>query len=45
MVSREYQKVQTYTGSILQNMADAVITTDSEGKMTGIESWIRLPLC
>ncbi|MBU1298004.1 MAG: PAS domain-containing protein [Bacteroidetes bacterium] len=34
MVSREYQKVQTYTGSILQNMADAVITTDSEGKIT-----------
>lgn len=34
LVSREYQKIQTYTGNILQNMADAVITTDKEGIIT-----------
>ncbi len=33
-VSREYEKVQTYTGSILHNMADAVITTDADGNIT-----------
>lgn len=33
-VSREYEKIQTYTGNILQNMADAVITTDKNGIIT-----------
>ncbi len=33
-ISREYEKIQTYTGNILQNMADAVITTDKEGIIT-----------
>lgn len=33
-VSREYEKIQTYTGSVLQNMADALITTDAEGFIT-----------
>lgn len=34
LVSKEYQKIQTYTGNILQNMADAVITTDKNGVIT-----------
>ncbi|MDI6802991.1 MAG: ATP-binding protein [Bacteroidota bacterium] len=33
-VSREYEKIQTYTGSVIQNMADALITTDAEGFIT-----------
>lgn len=34
VVSKEYQKIQTYTGNILQNMADAVITSDKDGIIT-----------
>lgn len=33
-VYREYEKNQTYTGSVLQNMADALITTNAEGFIT-----------
>jgi PAS domain S-box-containing protein len=33
-ISGKYEKIQTYTGNILQNMADAVITTDKEGIIT-----------
>jgi two-component system sensor histidine kinase HydH len=30
-VSHEYKRIQTYTGNILQNLADSVITTDKKG--------------
>ncbi|MDZ7289674.1 MAG: ATP-binding protein [candidate division KSB1 bacterium] len=33
-VSHEYQRIKTYTGEILQNMADAVITIDREQTIT-----------
>jgi two-component system, NtrC family, sensor histidine kinase HydH len=33
-VKKEYDKIQTYTGNILQNMADAVLTTDKVGNIT-----------
>jgi PAS domain S-box-containing protein len=31
MVSEEYEKIQTFTGNILNNMANAVITVDKDG--------------
>lgn len=34
LVSKEYNKIKTYTGNILQNMADAVISTDKNGNVT-----------
>jgi two-component system, NtrC family, sensor histidine kinase HydH len=33
-ISGEYEKIQTYSGNILQNMADAVITTDVNGTIS-----------
>lgn len=34
IVSHEYQRIKTYTGDILQNMADAVITIDRHQTVT-----------
>lgn len=34
IVSREYQRIKTYTGDILQNMADAVVTIDRHQTVT-----------
>ena len=33
-VKKEYERVQTYSGNVLDNMTDALITTDKEGKIT-----------
>lgn len=34
VLSDEYRKMQTYTGSILDNMADAVVASDANGRIT-----------
>ena len=34
VLSDEYRKIQTYTGTILDNMADAVIASDAKGSIT-----------
>lgn len=34
VLSDEYRKIQTYTGTILDNMADAVVATDPKGNIT-----------
>lgn len=34
VLSDEYRKMQTYTGSILDNMADAVVASDGKGRLT-----------
>ncbi len=33
-VKKEYEKVQTYTGNIIENMSDALVTTDKDGLIT-----------
>lgn len=33
-LSKKYEKIQTYTGNILENMTDSVISTDSTGEIT-----------
>ena len=33
-VKEEYERVQTYSGNIIQNMTDALITTDKHGSIT-----------
>ena len=33
-VKEEYERVQTYSGSIIQNMTDALVTTDKNGLIT-----------
>lgn len=34
LLSESYQRVKTHTGEILQNMKDAVVATDGEGRIT-----------
>ena len=34
LLKDEYQKIQTYTGNILENMSDGVVATDSKGIIT-----------
>ena len=34
VVKKEFEKIQTYTGNILQSMADSIITTDRNGSIT-----------
>ncbi len=34
LVSEKYEKIQTYTGNIIENLGDAIITTDKNGDIT-----------
>ena len=34
LLNEEYRKIQTYTGTILEHMADAVVATDGAGRIT-----------
>jgi two-component system sensor histidine kinase HydH len=34
VVKKEYERVQTYSGNIIENMADALMTTDKTGSIT-----------
>jgi PAS domain S-box-containing protein len=33
-VKKEYERVQTYSGNVIQNMTEALVTTDKEGRIT-----------
>ncbi|MCX6151519.1 MAG: ATP-binding protein [Ignavibacteriales bacterium] len=33
ILKKEYQRIQTYTGNILENMSDGVVAVDSKGKI------------